>query len=297
MLTRKRNRRPRLGEPTRIGSQRLKPTDFNEAGVPYQMTIVKSDGFHQLNQPNSRISADSQPRLGQRVEHSLILSIIELIEATEQICEPIELIPRLYPGHDVSDRPGDMHKHIHETLWHGIKFFSESDKMDHPCNDFSPDIKFRQLLIEGRNWDSDYSTFLCSYEDKEITNPSATMLKGDSDEALNYYVNLKLHEQVNLTTTLDIFVIVNAYHAILTIYDASLSDPNQNHWYHSCHNEYNLDSEDSPRPRWIIIYDLESESYFPVLDEIDEDMYYGYKPEHWGSLFIHSVPPKIYELK
>jgi hypothetical protein len=148
--------------------------------------------------------------------------------------------------------------------------------------------RFRNFFAESRYWDFGWNSYLVNYEANKSVNPTADVLNGVSDEALNYYTNLKQHEQVDLTV-LDAFIIANAYHAQLTIYDVEMVST-CNNWSHTTHNEYNFDSEKLPRPIWGMVYDSLDGRYYPVLDEITDKMYYGFKPDRWATLLVHESP-------
>ena len=256
----------------------------NSEGIPFSMRILH-DGEDLLRQPVPErfISYWNFQEELEIVPASLSLesAIISLIFETQRICSKDQFN---FLGIHGWTRLDDF-RHL---LYQGIEYFSVNDLISQSYPSVSNFVNFRQLFSKSREEDYCWKNYVNSLSKMGIKTKCDS--NSDTSDALQDYAKRKLDTPAPITT-LDCHVFANAFNADLYIYYSS-----SNAWKETAgftlfsRSEYNYECKDSDkRPKWILVIDMMSGTWYPIVSEIKPSMQYLYREDVWASKLIYET--------
>lgn len=203
------------------------------------------------------------------MEHSLLM----LIRETQERCSS-------YPD-SFFDR--QILSNIRQLVYQGNHHFYSCASLPHVQNSATHKSwdNFTSILYQSRGYDDSYKAFLYN------CTCSGVSFELGVDDNIPFYIRRKLEPMTSLTI-LDAYIIANAYNAILTIYDIIITGLESTcTWSLMNFNHYSHLSPSGPRPRWIILYDLGSQKYYPMFDGIFCSAGYSFRKNYFNSYLIY----------
>ena len=218
------------------------------------------------------------------MEHSLDI----LINETKNRCTS-------YPySHSEQKLPTNLRRLIFQGNHH-FHYHSNLDIQDPVVT--KPWDRFTSILSHSRRYDDGYKIFLHN------CTQSGVNFELGIDDNLPFYIRRKLDPMTPLTT-LDAYVVANAFNAELTIYEVHLTTFDTTCTYQLInYGHYSHASPFLVRPKWIILYDIGTKNFYPMCHELVSSAGYGFRPNHFNSYVMdsglvvcHSQLPVTYPL-
>jgi len=249
------------------------PPSMGINNVPHIMTISKN-GNDMDDVPNLLGTNFSIP------PRSMEEALMALIVKTEETCRHELLTDRRpVPTNGVLyDRCNNLHLLVYKG---NTNFLLQSDALyirhNHPEH-----LRFKTLLSRSRTGDSCWQEYLHMYNVNQLRAPCIYELVDDSEFAIEFYLRRKL-DSCTPFTELDAYVVANAYHAELEVYDGPKIGHTNYRFRSSC--RYSYKTINKPRPKWILFKDHRN-CWQAIVDEITNKMYFNYRTDHHSTILI-----------
>ena len=276
-------------EQQKIAVEKPKIEIKKECCCPDIMYIVSSGNPNLYNQP---LPDTYQEFFHTSLAESLGLCLMKLIRSTKSKCfgdEPI----RVPPGTCMITRHVENATEVSTIMYKGNLHFVdyEHDEYQTVC---PTEDQFFNLLCESRADDIYYQNFLLNVMLCNCANPSALDLGEISVPAMQNYLRYKMHPLV-AGTWLDAFIVANAFHAELYIYDSMMPlHENNNTYLFSCRSFYNSPlPNNQKRPIWVLIRAYTGQNnfhkWYAITSELTRDMSYLYRTDDFSTKLIERI--------
>jgi hypothetical protein len=221
--------------------------------------------------------------------NSLEVSTMELIRETEEsthrcgfedygrdtdVFNGVNLLVNSYPELHISD----IRMILRNLVYRGNIAFLEKSPVNYIRYSKDYVFRFHSMLHRSQEQDLCFKKWLDLMFFNDIQHESLSSRHRNELSALLEYLKRKLDISTPLTT-LDIFIIANAYHAELSFYktfdNVPMSDQLRKFKFvKKC--VYNRPVQGKTRVKWIIIQDGTGK-FYPVVTQITSKMFYGYR--------------------
>lgn len=207
-------------------------------------------------------------------------SLLALIIKTENTCRHELLADR-----DPAPADGvlyDVCRNLNSLIFKGnTNFLLQSEEL-YTRHNHPEELRFRSLLCRSRAEDPYWENFMHMHCVHQLRTPCVYELVDTNDFAVNYYVRRKL-DTCTPFTELDAYVVANAYHAELEVYNGPRIGYVNYRFKSSC--SYNYQTIDKPRPKWILFKDHRG-CWQAITGQITDKMYFNYQSNRHSTVLI-----------